>query len=302
MKVVIDFDNTFYIPNRDIDDGLALMYLLGSPEVDLVGITSTFGNASIKEVDRCTRRLMSDLAIQRIPYARGAKESGDYLTPASKLLSDLANQYAGELAVIAVGSMTNLHGAYLRNRNFFKKVKQIVLMGGVTQPLIFDNQEMLELNFSCDPQASFTVLTKGNNVSTLTGNNCLDLLFTRDEYERAFAGNSSRIASLIQKYAEPWFIDNEYEYGIKGFYNWDSLAAVYLVNPALYEDQWTHRYVSIKSLSSGSLNADDWDPTTYARSRPFKKVYINTPRVKKDNLIRENLFQRWLNVKVDSFE
>ncbi|MCR8968575.1 nucleoside hydrolase [Facklamia sp. 7083-14-GEN3] len=298
-KVLIDFDNTFFTPNRDIDDGLALMYLLGSPEVDIVGITSTFGNSTIEEVDQSTRRLINKFGLQSIPYAKGASETADYLTPASQLLVELANEYKDELIIIAVGSMTNLQGAYLRDSHFFKKVRQLVLMGGITQPLIFDKQEMREMNFSIDPQATFTVLTKGKNVSILTANNCLDLLFTQSEYEQAFDNQQSPIANFIQSYAEPWFVDNEDEYGIKGFYNWDSLAAVYLVEPELFEDQWRNFNVSINSLSMGSLIAEDFDPSPYSSSRPFKKVLINTPIVKKGDQIRKSLFQRWLNVKLE---
>lgn len=108
MKVAIDFDNTFYTPNRDVDDGLALMYLLGSSQVDLVGITSCFGNAPIEEVDQSTQRLIEELGLESIPYAKGAKEAGDYLSPASQLLVDLADRYAGDLCLLATGSLANL--------------------------------------------------------------------------------------------------------------------------------------------------------------------------------------------------
>lgn len=298
MKVVIDFDNTFYTTNRDVDDALALMYLLGSEGVEVVGITSTFGNASIEEVDRCTLRLIEELGLQEVSYAKGAKENGDYLTPASHLLKDLAEEYEGELIVLAVGSMANLQGAYLLDPNFYQKVKQIVLMGGTTQPLIFAKQEMLELNFSCDPQATYNVLTKGQNVSIMTGNNCLDLLFTRADYEQAFAGNTSKIAQLIQTYSDPWFVDNELEYGIKGFYNWDSLAAAYVVDPDYFSDNWQDFTISINSLSKGSLVAEDFDPTTYAGSKPLKTVHVNTPLIKKSNKLRRELFDRWLQIKL----
>lgn len=302
MKVVIDFDNTFFTTNRDVDDGLALLYLLGSPGIEVVGITSTFGNSTIEEVDACTKRLMAMLKLEDVPYAKGASQVGDYLNPAARLLADLAKKYQGQLAVLAVGSLTNLQGAFLYDPEFFDNLSQVVLMGGTTQPLIFAKQEMLELNFSCDPQATFTVLTKGHNVSIMTGNNCLELLFTRQEYQAAFADCDQPIADLIKTYADPWFVDNEVEYGIKGFYNWDSLAAAYLVNPELFEDDCQEYTVSINSLSRGSLIAEDFDPTSYAGSKPLKEVRLNTPHVKEKDRIRKMLFQRWLNIKLDNIE
>lgn len=43
-KVIFDCDNTMGLPGRDVDDGLSLFYLLGSPEIELLGVCSTFGN------------------------------------------------------------------------------------------------------------------------------------------------------------------------------------------------------------------------------------------------------------------
>ena len=296
MKVAIDFDNTFYTPNRDVDDGLALMYLLGSSQVELVGITSCFGNAPIEEVDQSSQRLIEELDLESIPYAKGAAEVGDYLTPASQLLVDLADRYAGDLCLLATGSLANLQGAYLRDPLFFDKVKQIVLMGGTVAPLIFAKSEMLELNFSCDPQATLTVLSKGKNVSVLTGNACLDVLFTREDYDQAFAGQEGCVTRLIETYSDPWFVDNDLEYGIKGFYNWDSLAAAYLVDPQLFQDNLASYRVSIQSLSKGSLLADQEDSTSYAVTKPIRQVSLNLPRVKSAQAVKQALFDRWLAV------
>lgn len=298
MKVIIDFDNTFYTVNRDIDDGLALLYLRSCPEVEVIGVTSTFGNGSIEEVDNCTKLFLEELGMEEVPYAKGGSRNGDYLTPASQLLVDLVEQNAGEVCILATGSMTNLQGAFLRDPDFFNKVNQVVLMGGTTSPLIFDKQEMLELNFSCDPQATYSVLKYGKNVSIMTGNHCLDLLFTRDHYEQAFAGQDSPVADLIRSYSDGWFVDNEEEYGIKGYYNWDSLAAAYLVHPEYFQNQWQDFTVSIHSLAKGSLIATDFDPTTYAESKPLSQVHLNTPLVKRPDELRSHLFESWLRVEL----
>ena len=38
-KIIYDCDNTFGLKNHDVDDGLTLFYLLGMPEIDLLGAT-----------------------------------------------------------------------------------------------------------------------------------------------------------------------------------------------------------------------------------------------------------------------
>lgn len=296
MKVWIDFDNTFYTTNRDVDDGLALMYLLGSPDVEVVGISSTFGNSNIEEVDRCTRRLMEDLDLDPQLYHKGAAECSDYLTDASRSLSQSIAAQPGEISILATGGMSNLAGAYLLDPQFFEKVDQVVLMGGTTEPLIFAKQEMLELNLSVDPNASYVTLTKAPRISLMTGNNCLDLLFTRDQYEEMFAGADGPIAQLIRHYSDPWFTDNDLEYGIKGFYNWDTLAAAYLVNPEFFQDQPDDYTVSMKSLSSGSLIADDFDPTSYAVSKPLQTTALNLPKIKDKEGLKKHIYQTWLNL------
>lgn len=293
MNIIIDFDNTFYTSNRDVDDGMALLYLLGSPDINVVGVTGSFGNGSIEEVDQSTKRLLKELDIESIPYAKGASEKGDYLTKASQLLVKLVNQYSGDINILALGALSNLQGAFLQDQNFFNKINQIVLMGGITAPLIFDKQEMLELNFSCDPQASYTVLTKGTHVSILTGNNCLDLLFTYKDYETYFGEVKSPLANIIMEYTKPWIQDNEDEYGIKGFYNWDSLAAAYLVSPEYFDSNWAEYTISLQSLSIGSLETTYIDPTSYASSKPIKKVKLNTPTIKNADQLKHQLFSNW---------
>lgn len=295
MKVAIDFDNTFYVHNRDVDDGLALMYLIGSAEVDLVSVTSTFGNSTIDAVHDSTVKLMKFLDLNQELYAQGASECGDYITPASQRLVDMANQYSGELKILATGSMTNLAGAYLIDADFFEKVEQIVIMGGITEKLMFAKREMWELNLSVDPHASWVVLSKGNNVSIMTGNHCLDLLFTEKQYEEYFAESSTPKAQLIKEYTAPWFKDNNEEYGIEGFYNWDTLAAAYLVNPEFFDDQWDNYHISLNSLSTGSLIAKDFDPTSYAQTRPVREVYLNLPVIQAKDALKGHIYQTWLS-------
>lgn len=296
MNILIDFDNTFFTDNRDVDDGLALIYLLGSLDVNIVGITSTFGNSTLEEVNRCTELLIDKLGLSYDLFRSGASECGDYLTDASQWIVDKANEYAGDISILALGSMSNLAGAWLRDPEVFEKINQLVLMGGKTFPLTFAKQEMLELNFSVDPHAAYITLTKAPRVSIMTGNNCLDLLFTRQQYEEMFADAKGEVAQMIQDYSDPWFKDNNIEYGIKGFYNWDTLAAAYLVNPEFFDNQIDNYRISINSLSTGSLIAEDHDPTSYVTSKPIREVELNLPKIAQKESLKQHIYQTWLNI------
>jgi len=69
-KVVYDCDNTFGIKNCDVDDGLALLYLLGCGEVELLGITSTYGNSKTDIVYHNTIRMVKELELGHIPIKK----------------------------------------------------------------------------------------------------------------------------------------------------------------------------------------------------------------------------------------
>ena len=187
-KIIFDCDNTFGVKDCDVDDGLALMYLLGSREAQLLGITSTYGNSSLDVVQAVNLRMLEELGRRDIPVKRGGEKRGCYQSEAAVFLAEMADRHPGELSILATGSLTNLKGAYERDSHFFEKVKEIVLMGGITSPLVFEKKVMEELNFSCDPPAARTVLTKGRNVSVITGNNCLEVLFTKQEYRERLSG------------------------------------------------------------------------------------------------------------------
>ena len=75
-KIVFDCDNTFGIKNCDVDDGLALMYLLGSREAQLLGITSTYGNSSLDVVQAVNLRMLEELGRRDIPVKKRRGEEG----------------------------------------------------------------------------------------------------------------------------------------------------------------------------------------------------------------------------------
>lgn len=265
MKVVLDCDNTMGI--NDVDDAMALFYLLGKSEVELLAITTTHGNNQIDVVHQATRQLLKDIQREDIALYKGsgggAKESD-----AAHALVNLAQQYRGELCILAVGALTNLYAASRIDPSFWGNLKQIVLMGGITEELIVGSSTMDELNFSVDACASTEVLQKGRNISILTGNNCLATLFSRDEFtEHLEKGEQGRY--ILEKTAY-WFNYNEEKYDLPGFYNWDITAAIYLVRPQLFEDAYGDYDIQEAYLTKGRL----------VSSQNRGNARLNLPRIK----------------------
>lgn len=285
--IVFDCDNTFGVMNCDVDDGLALIYLLGCEEAIIHGITTTYGNNKLDVVYKNTKAMLSELGREDIVLKRGGCLAGDYDNEASRYLVDMANQYPGELTVLATGSLTNLAGAYEMDPDFFEKLNAIVLMGGITTPLVFEKKTMDELNFSCDSQAAHRVLTYGKNVSVITGNNCLKVLFTKDEYKEKLFQSKEKIASYIVEKTDYWFGYNDEGYGISGFYNWDVVAAVYCMHPELFVDRIENYKIEEKKLRQGFLEKST-----------VGNVRLNLPEIGDSDAFKNNIYNTWLKVQL----
>lgn len=281
-KVVYDCDNTFGIKNCDVDDGLALLYLLGCGEVELLGITSTYGNSKTDIVYHNTIRMVKELELGHIPIKKGGEKAGEVEHEAGHFLAEMARKYEKELSILATGSLTNLWAAWKIDPQFFDHVKEVVLMGGITEPLVFQKKVMDELNFSCDPEASYTVLTKAKNVATVTGNECLKILFRAEEYREKILKLNTRKAEFIYNSIIGWFDYNMDYYGIDGAYNWDVYPAVYLVHPELFEDQYCEMDLSKEDLKRGYLRI----------SRNGTNV-VNLPKFVKSDEIRREIYRAW---------
>ena len=286
-NVIFDCDNTYGVPDCDVDDGLTLIYLLGNKDVNLLGVTTTYGNNKVKVVYPNTIKMVKELNAEGLPVIKGGRDPQDLDNEASDYLVKMANEYEGQLSILATGSLTNLYGAYLKDNSFFEKVKEIVLMGGITEPLIFAKRQMDELNFSCDPVATYTVLTKGKNVSVFTGNNCLKVLVTREDYDRELNDYNNPIVPYIKDKVDYWFDYNLEKFGINGTYNWDVTAATYLMKPEFFKDDIYKMNLSVNDLKRGYLNIDDKGETI-----------INLPMIDNEELYNKNIYDTWKSVKI----
>lgn len=288
-KVLFDCDNTMGVHGRDVDDGLTLMYLLGRNDINLLGVTTTYGNSTIDVVQEATTKFFRDLTISSIPLLKGAGDRTNRDSEAAKFLVDTVNKHPNEIVLLATGSLTNLYGAYNIDKGFFRKVKEIVLMGGITEPLIINGKNLDELNFSCDPEATYTVLSSEAKVTVLTGHICLQAFFGEREFERLMNDDSIVSYKYIKDKAYDWYMFIMQEFGIKGFYNWDVVAAMYITNPDLFDE-------SIKLISSTSKDLSTGLLKIGSGNESYK---VNIPTTIKDiDLFNEIIFNSWKNVKM----
>ncbi len=288
IPVILDCDNTMGIYGKDVDDGLALLYLLGSENISLEAITTTFGNSSIEAVHPNTERILKELDMQHIPLYKGAPSLGDSSrhSDAARALTDMVSKRPGELTILSIGSPTNLLGAYNCDPSFFKKVKQVVMMGGIVEPLVINGKIMKELNFASDPKAIQGVLKHAPNLSIITGHVCLDAVFSHDTYQKMTQAGDKPIFKFIEKETKDWIDYIGSIYDMDGFHNWDAVAALFIDHPELFESEKRPISTCIDNLKSGLLETE-----------PNGTFIVNFPtKIRDVERFNKTLIDTWANV------
>jgi inosine-uridine nucleoside N-ribohydrolase len=178
-KIIIDTDI-----GNDIDDAFAVGLGLRSPEFQILGISSAWGDTHLrarllsrflKETDRTdipvamgiTKHPAGKLdTLSQAAYAEGGP-SGQTYPNAVDFLLDQVRRYPGEITLLAIGPETNLGAAIDRDAATFRKLKRIVLMGGsVYRGYSQFNYGKThgpdpEWNILCDIQAAQKVFSSG---------------------------------------------------------------------------------------------------------------------------------------------
>ena len=288
--IIFDCDSTVGLPGKPMDDALALLYLLGRPrEAEILGITCTFANGTAKEVYSSTKLLLEEIGRSHIPLLPGADREEDPRSEAARFILDTVNARPGEITLVAIGSLTNLYGAYLLDYTVFDKVKEIVLMGGYTAPVFYHTRHLEELNFTVNPKAAACVLNHGSNISILTGNNTLEPSYLpKEEFIKKMCSGSASGRYIAEKCGYR-FDDKAVQDGDAASYCWDVVATVYLLHPELFTDFPTHCFITENGMHSGWLA-----PTNPAGDT----VLLNLPRVKGLATYREEMYGGWLDFQL----
>lgn len=271
-NVILNCDNTLSVHRSDVDDGLTLMYLYAHEDIDLLGVTTTFGNNEHHVVYANTLQMLEDLNIYDLKVFGGARTVDTLTSEAVDFLVEQVNRDPGEVVVISTGSLHNLYCAHRKDPTFYEKVKRLIVMGGTkvivpvgsmphTKPIIkllgrLVEARLDELNFSSAPQAAYHVLKHGKNISVLSTQLTLQAWFGETEIDvlrRKYPTLAKYLVPIVER-----FIDDVYAQYLKdrGFFNWDLTTALYLTNPELFETRPYRVALSEEALESGLVPED----------------------------------------------
>ena len=244
IPLIYDCDNTMGLVGADVDDGLTLLYLLAQPDIELLGVTLTHGNGSLKQVIAATESLVNDLGLTDLPVYSGPQ--------AARFMIETTEQYAGDLCLLATGTMTNLQAAADREPAFYSRLRRLYLMGGVTRPLELNGHSVKELNFSVDPAAALNVLRAPVETILINGHTASQALFGVEELAK-LRREEGPLFQYISSKIQPW-VDRIYnKFQIEGFCNWDMAAALIITRPELFSDERVMIDPTLDSVLSGDI-------------------------------------------------
>lgn len=168
-----------------VDDAIALVYLLASPDANLVGIASTGGNVAVEQVCENNLRLLELCRASDVPVSKGADhpltcpmcdpgkahgpEGLGYaeLAPTDRRLTnydaatawiEAAHAFPGELIGVATGPLTNLALALRSEPALPTLLRRLVIMGGAYD-YRGNTNPVAEWNIKVDPEAAAEVFT-----------------------------------------------------------------------------------------------------------------------------------------------
>lgn len=294
-KVICDCDNTMGFPGRPMDDALAILYLIGSlGDIDLLGITCNFGNGTSEESYYSNTVMLNEIGCSDIPVIRGSEQGAGPISKSAQFIVDKANEFPGELVYLGIGSLGNLYGAYLIDHSIFDKISQIVLMGGITEPLlVHGNKPLDELNFSVYAKASAEVLSRGRNISIITGNNCLPVSeLPKDEFLDKLCSSDNPAGMYIAQKCGYRFKTKELVYGADSSYCWDVVAAAYINHPEKFTDHPTPCFINEEEIgSSGYLH-----PCSSSEANNIINIPVARSRIE----LQEIFYSSWLALDMNT--
>lgn len=237
-------------PQTDPDDCLAIALLTPSPRVDIVGVSTVFGNASLDTVDETLGPLLTEARnqtgreIARFGGADDAMTPERQPTPASEAL--IKALQAGPLVILALGPLTNVAEALRARPDLAPRVVQLVAVmgrrpghlfhpaaGAHAESFLGHGPVMRDFNYAMDPLAVETVLATHVPLTLVPYDAAVGIELGAKELQALAATGPTMRLATDSSYA--WLDYWKREMGRNGFYPFDLVAAAYLVLPHAFE-------------------------------------------------------------------
>uniref|UniRef100_UPI0031E2882F nucleoside hydrolase n=1 Tax=Saccharothrix mutabilis TaxID=33921 RepID=UPI0031E2882F len=246
-----------------VDDALALAVAVASPEVDLLGVTTVFGNVALDKTSRNALRLMTLLGRDDVPVALGAERPLVHPQPhvsrahgtdglsgfadtlpeptaepdprdAVTLLKDLLEASEQPVTIVPIGPLTNIALLLAAHPRLKDRIARLVVMGGGIRG--GNITAAAEFNLWCDPEAARRVLVEERVPTTLVTMDLTKRCAVSAEWLQQ-VGESSEIGARLVGLTPDYLATYRRFLGWDGMAVHDAVAVAAAVNPGLLTTQ-----------------------------------------------------------------
>jgi len=268
-KIIFDTD-------PGIDDAMALLFIEASPDLDLVAVTTIFGNSDIETTTRNALYMKQRFGLTAPVYkgtdkplvrprnpsptfVHGENGLGDVeLTglvpakpeakPAHQAIIDLARQFPGEVVLCAVGPLTNLALALQADPEVAGLLKSVVIMGGAFglagKP--GNVTPVAEANIWNDPEAAGQVFTAPWPLTAISLDVTTQVVMSPD-YMQALEASAGDAGAFLNAISKPYAAFYGSRDGVVGCCVHDAAAVAFVIDPTLF----TLQRGSVRVLTEG---------------------------------------------------
>jgi len=269
-RVIIDTD-------PGVDDALALLLAMRSPELKIEGITPVAGNVPLELTLPNALRMVEIAGRTDIPVAVGAKgplvrrlvtaaqvhgENGlggavfpepttkPIAQPAAEFIRDTVRKNPGEVTLITIGPLTNIATALSSDSELAGMIPRLVMMGG---SLSGGNiTPAAEFNIYVDPEAARIIFQSGIPI-TMVGLDVTRKTSLTDDHVRVLQAAQNPVSQAAARIARNAIDHTRAQGFVVGPNMHDSLAVAAVLNSSIL--QWKEYYVDVET--AGELTAGE---------------------------------------------
>ena len=253
QPIILDVD-------MGVDDALAIMLALQSPEVELLGISTVFGNVPLNQATRNALQVLELMGRDEIPVYVGAGEPlvrklvhaaavhgesglGDAVLPDPEMLPagnaldfliEGIQARPGEVIVVATGPLTNLALAEKKQPGILDQARRVLVMGGALAEA-GNITPVSEFNSFADPHAFHQLIKAETNMSLIPLDVTHQLGLAAETIEARLAGRDDAIARFIRESTRTVIAFEQEHYNYAGVHLHDPAAVALGIDSSLFE-------------------------------------------------------------------
>jgi inosine-uridine nucleoside N-ribohydrolase len=322
-KVIYDTD-------PGVDDAMALYFALAHPGIDVVGVTTTFGNVSVEQA-ACNALYLTAIANRDITVTRGVQSpwvkpgepppdfihgadglgnlpsrelTSNQLDPraSAQFIVDMARAYPDEITLVAVGPLGNLSLALKLEPQLPVLLREVIIMGGtIDEP--GNVSPVAEANIWNDPHAADHVFTASWKL-TMVGLDVTHRVVTELALFKKIADHHRHVATDTLHHAVAFY--STFYSGLHkhlalgpGCFAHDLLAFIYLVSPDLFQTESGCIRVATEGIAQGQTMLNrrayiDYPQFGWGRHLPATRVCMQVDAGACLDLFEKTLMSDWL--------